>query len=1008
MPRTYVALDLETTGLNSEKDTIIEVGAVKYRDGQPVEEFDTLVNPGRPIPYEITLITGIRNEDVLGKPSFERIAVALERFVGSAAVVGHNIDFDLGFLRAKGLFIENQGLDTWELASVLVPARPSYSLGSLAVHFGIPSPAQHRALNDAVVTGQLFEILCERAGLLPKGVLAEIVRLVHRSSWPLGEIFTEAARAAGLSRVAASAPPLEQVVPSCSLFDAWQCAEQMTPNDQPAPVDVEELAAMLQPGGVFADLFPTYEHRPQQVQMLQVVAEAFNIGHHLMVEAGTGTGKSVAYLLPAIAYAAQNNDRVVISTNTINLQDQLFRKDLPDLRRVLERAWAQSEPFRATLLKGRSNYLCTERFEALRSQASLTTDELRGLVRVLCWLTQTETGDQAELSLPWQSDRSVWAQMSAASEGCSLDRCERELHGCCYFYRARKAAEAAHVIVVNHALLMADAATQNRVLPEYHRLIVDEAHHLENAVTEQLSFRADKFSLGTWLGALFSPGSGAGAGTAAKHPDRTFVPESQRSDSSQALSKDDPIGVRTGLLGDISQALRPHLPPHIFEPIQNAIIQTQADVAAARSRLEFFWQVIEEFVQDAVPRGERDEYDTRLRINSAVRAQPVWVDVEIAWDNLGVAWQSLMDDLDAVKVALQDVVTAFPEARQLERLTGELVGIIALLAETASMLETWVMRPDGNQVCWVEVNHGERQRRVALRMAPVHVGNLVQENILYRNDTVIFTSATLRTAGSFDYVRDRLAAVDADVTFVGSPFDYKESTLLFLPTDLPEPNMPAFQSVVENALLALAKALEGRTLALFTSYAQLKRTASAIGPALTQAGITVLAQGAGGSRHQLLETFKTSNKTVLLGTRSFWEGVDVVGPALSALVLVRLPFAVPSDPIVAARSETFDDPFHHYQVPDAILRFRQGFGRLIRSKTDRGVVVVMDKRVTSKTYGRLFLESLPECTVQQAPLMNLPQAAKAWVDAAEVPSGLDRSVAPLPADGRVVQAESRP
>ncbi len=995
MPRTYVALDLETTGLNPEKDAIIEVGVVKYRDGQPVEEFDTLINPGRPIPYEITLITGIRNEDVLGKPSFERIAVALERFVGSAVIVGHNISFDLGFLRAKGLFIENQGLDTWELASVLIPARPSYSLGSLAVHFGIPSPSQHRALNDAEVSGRLFEILCEHAGLLPKGVLAEIVRLVHRSNWPLAEVFMDAARAAGLNRVAASAPPLEQVVPSCSLFDAWQCAEPMTLNDQSTPVDVEELAAMLQPGGVFADLFPTYEHRPQQVQMLEAVAEAFNIGHHLMVEAGTGTGKSVAYLLPAIAHAAQNNDRVVISTNTINLQDQLFRKDLPDLQRVLERAWARSEPFRATLLKGRSNYLCTERFESLRSQTSLTNDELRGMVRILCWLTQTQTGDQAELSLPLQSDRTVWGQVSAASEGCSLDRCEREVHGRCYFYRARKAAEAAHVIVVNHALLMADAATQNRVLPEYHRLIVDEAHHLENAVTEQLSFRADRLSLGTWLSALFSPGSGVGAGNATRRPSTGPAGSAQDALWGQGadttapagFTQDAHVGVRTGLLGDISEALRPHLPPHIFEPIQNAIIQTQADVAAARSRLDFFWQVIEEFVLDAAPRGERDEYDTRLRINSAVRAQPVWVDVEIAWDNLGAAWQLLTDDLDAVKVALQDVLVAMPETRQLERLTGELVGIMARLAETAAALETWVMRPDGNQVCWVEVNNGERQRRPVLRMAPVHVGNLVQDNILFRNDTVILTSATLRTAGSFDYVRDRLAAVDADVTFVGSPFDYKESTLLYLPTDLPEPNMPAFQNVVENALVALAKALEGRTLALFTSYAQLKRTASAIGPALTQAGITVLAQGAGSSRHQLLETFKTSNKMVLLGTRSFWEGVDVVGPALSALVLVRLPFAVPSDPIVAARSETFDDPFHHYQVPDAILRFRQGFGRLIRSKTDRGVVVVMDKRVTSKGYGKLFLESLPECTVQQAPLMNLPQVAKAWVDASDASSG---------------------
>ena len=262
----------------------------------------------------------------------------------------------------------------------------------------------------------------------------------------------------------------------------------------------------------------------------------------------------------------------------------------------------------------------------------------------------------------------------------------------------------------------------------------------------------------------------------------------------------------------------------------------------------------------------------------------------------------------------------------------------------------------------------------------MHVGKLVQDNVLFKNETVIMTSATLRTAGSFDYVRDRLSAQDADTATVGSPFDYQESTLLYLPTDLPEPNAPGYQTAVEQTLIGLAKALDGRTLALFTSYQQLKRTSQAIGPALTEAGITVLSQGSGSSRHQILETFKGGNKTVLLGTRSFWEGVDVVGAALSALVLVRLPFAVPNDPVVAARSETFDDPFYHYQVPDAILRFRQGFGRLIRSKTDRGVVVVMDKRVTSKGYGKLFLESLPECTTHKGPLLNLPATARNWVE----------------------------
>ena len=464
-----------------------------------------------------------------------------------------------------------------------------------------------------------------------------------------------------------------------------------------------------------------------------------------------------------------------------------------------------------------------------------------------------------------------------------------------------------------------------------------------------------------------------------------------------ARGADGPTGARPrlGLLAEVSDALRKALPAHYFTPFHAIITQTQGDVQAARAHLEHFWQVMEEFVRDAAPRGERDEYEVKLRVTASVRAQPVWVDVEVAWDNLGVVWAVLNDHLDALFAAISEVAqNLVPDgegaasangesAGEVERLVGELANVRKRLFETYEGLEEWIMRPADNRVYWVETPN-ERgmpgRSRAILRQAPVHVGELVQESIFYRNDTVILTSATLRTGGSFDYVRDRLAAEDADVAFVGSPFDYRACTLLYLPSDLPEPNAPQFQAVVEQSLISLAKALEGRTLALFTSYAQLRRTAGAIGPALTAAGITVLSQAAGGSRHQLLETFKTTERTVLLGTRSFWEGVDVVGPALSALVLVRLPFAVPSDPVVAARSETFDDPFHQYQVPDAILRFRQGFGRLIRSKTDRGVVVVMDKRVTSKGYGKLFLESLPECTAQQAPLMNLAAAAKSWVD----------------------------
>jgi ATP-dependent DNA helicase DinG len=998
LPRTYVALDLETTGLNASRDAIIEVGAVKFTDGEPVDRYSTLVDPGRPIPYEITLLTGISDRDVAGKPRFDQVAGPLMRFAGRLPVVGHNVGFDLGFVRAQGLLAENAGLDTWELASILLPSLPSYSLGALATRFGLNVGSQHRALDDAQATGFLFLCLVDEVARLPRAVLLEINRLARDSDWPLARVFGEALEAAGLIRAERQESSLERLAPDSPLFQPQHGLDPLVPRDEVQPVEVEELAAMLRPGGLVSQAFPGYEYRPPQVAMLEAVAGAFNQGHHLMAEAGTGTGKSLAYLLPAIAYAVTNGTRVVVSTNTINLQDQLFKKDLPDLQRILGAAWGQPRPpglardsspcgappsrasghdtwvgrqdppFRAALLKGRSNYLCPRRFAGLKSRPSLSQDELRGIARVLVWLPRTQTGDQSELSLPTPSDRFVWSQIAADSQGCSLDRCQREMGGRCFLYRARKQAEAAHIVIVNHALLMADAATENRVLPEYHKLIIDEAHHLEDAVTDQLSFRADSYLLNQVFGALHSRGSGG----------------SSRGTHSEGAASAARGGSRSGgLLAEVQAMIRPpKIPEELVTVIQDHVLRLQADTEAVQRRLENFWEVLGDVLANLQPAAQgSNEYDVRLRITESTRSQPVWVEIEVSWDNLGVTWQTLLHRLDALRGGLADLREAGLEPAGLEGLIEDLEIAERNLAEFYMQIEAWVMKPAPNIVYWVEAGSDDRRgKRLTLRAAPLHVGPLVQQHILFRNDTVVMTSATLRTAGTFDYLRDRLYAHEADTVTVGSPFDYKGSTLLYLPSDLPEPNAPAYQTAVEQALIGLIRAMGGRTLALFTSNAQLRRTADAIRPALTQAGVTLLSQGSGGSRHQLLETFKTAERTVLLGTRSFWEGVDVVGQALSALVLVRLPFAVPTDPIVSARSESFDDPFYQYSVPDAILRFRQGFGRLIRSKTDRGVVVVLDRRIVSKSYGRLFMESLPECTVHKGPLANLPSAAADWIE----------------------------
>ena len=992
VPRTYVALDLETTGLNSNRDKIIEIGAVRFRDGKPVGQYSTLINPGRSIPYEIQQLTGISNADVAGQPRLDQVADQIMRFVGHNPVVGHNVSFDLDFMRARGLLTENVGLDTWELATILLPNQSGYSLGALAERFGLGLENHHRALDDALAAGHLFRRLCEEATQLPRPILLEISRLTQDSGWPLARVFVEALTAIGVTRIPRRGLSLKQLVPDSPMFRPLQTFDPLTPRENPAAIDVAELAGMLAPSGAVAQAFPGYEFRPPQLAMLEAVATAFNQSHHLMVEAGTGTGKSLAYLLPAIAFATKNGQRIVVSTNTINLQDQLFRKDLPDLQRILGQANAGSQkaergtpPFRAALLKGRGNYLCPRRFAALKARPNLTEDELRGIARILVWLPTTQTGDQSELSLPKPSDRFVWNQVSADNEGCSLERCQREMGGSCFFYRARRQAEAAHILVVNHALLLADAATDNRVLPEYHRLIIDEAHHLEDAVTDQLSFRADSYLLSQLLAAISPPGSDLSSRDAVQSSLKdSAVRQAHHPSKARALSHRNAArsSTKSGLLAEIQAGVRqPRLPKKLADTINDQVVQLQKDLEAVRFRADNFWDVLKDVMSELQPRAGRSEYDIRVRITDAVRQQPLWVEIEVSWENLALTWQQLLRRLETLHSALQELGASGLDPVGLDSLIEDLGLSGRRLTEFYAQMEAWVVKPDPNGVYWAEISASTRRfQRLTLRSAPLHVGPLVQKHIFFHNDTVVLTSATLRTAGSFEYLRDRLSAHDADTTTVGSPFDYQESTLLYLPSDLPEPTASGYQTAVEQALISLTRALGGRTLALFTSYAQLRRTARAITPALTEAGITVLSQSGGSSRHQILKSFKTDANTVLLGTRSFWEGVDVVGPALSALVLVRLPFAVPSDPVVAARSETFDNPFYDYSVPDAILRFRQGFGRLIRSKTDRGVVVVLDKRIQSKQYGQLFLDSLPECTVQRGPLVNLPSAARRWIE----------------------------
>jgi DNA polymerase-3 subunit epsilon/ATP-dependent DNA helicase DinG len=928
---SIVALDIETTGLDPQSDTILEIGAVRFNGHRIEAEWSTLINPRRPIPAFISQLTGITNEMVANAPVLRAVLSDLVSFAGDAPILGHNIRFDLSFMQKQGALTLNDSIDTYELAAILLPTAPRYNLGILAKSMGVLQPATHRALDDARATHAVYVQLYEKAKQLPIDMLAEFVRLSEPLEWGAGYVFSEILRARSREPIAAKSVPTRE---HAGIFTRPTGAEPtaLSSETAPQPLDVDACAALLEQDGPFAKQSPGYEYRPQQVAMLRSVAKAFSTSQHLLVEAGTGTGKSFAYLVPAALWAIRNNTRVVVSTNTINLQDQLIHKDIPDLCSTL------GLQLNATVLKGRGNYLCPRRLEILRHRGPENVDEMRVLAKVMVWLHENGSGDRSEINLNGPSERDVWSRISAEDEGCTTENCVKRTGGACPFFRAHQAAQSAHLLIVNHALLLTDVATGSRVLPDYNYLIVDEGHHLEAATTNALSFRVTENDLARLLHELG--------------------------------------GTSTGILGRFLNYVRNELQPSDYAAASSNAEKITDLAVRLEALLRRFFQSIDQFLDDRREGRPIGLYAQQERVQPATRTLPAWTEVEIAWDSAAETLKPMLDYLG--KLYQLGAEHAGEMSEDMEDVLSNLSNLFRRLTDTGAQIGDLVSKPDSDTVYWVE--YTPNGNRLALEAAPLHIGPLMEKYLWNEKSSVVVTSATLTTAGDFDYLRGRLNATDAEELAVGSPFDFKNSALLYLANDIPEPaDQNGHQKAVDSAIKQLARATGGRMLVLFTSYAQLKRTSQNIGAALAQDGIQVYEQGEGASDNTLLENFRGAEKAVLLGTRAFWEGVDIPGQALSVLVIVKLPFDVPSDPIIAARSETFEDPFNEYNLPEAILRFRQGFGRLIRTQTDKGVVAILDKRILTKKYGRAFLDSLPACNVKIGPAADLPRASVQWL-----------------------------
>ncbi|MGA9226070.1 MAG: ATP-dependent DNA helicase DinG [Mesobacillus sp.] len=932
MSQKYVVIDLETTGNSPKKgDRIIQIGAVVIENGKLTGQFASLVNPLQDIPVFIEELTGISDSMVKDAPLFSEIAPEITEMLKDAYFVAHNVLFDLSFLQDELLNAGCEGfygpvLDTVEMARILYPTADSFKLTDLAAKENLRHDRPHQADSDAYVTAELLLIMLEALNTLPHVTLKELAKLSEGLKSDLHLLFDEA-----LNHKEST---IEILPEDIEVFRGIALKKKISAEKTVhAKVDYPQTNAEKQ--RLLHKAFVQFESRQGQYEMMDIVYEAFSREGHALIEAGTGVGKSLGYLVPAAIYSLKNNKPVIISTYTTQLQEQLLSNDVPKLEAMF------NCQLNTALIKGRSHYISMARFEQSLKEVEENYDTALTKMQILVWLTQTETGDFDELNLSsggmlfWNKikyDRSMFLQTKQWDE-----------HD--FYKSALEKAKSANILITNHSMLLADIVTGSGTLPEYEYAVLDEGHQFEKAAGKYFGKSLDYMAVRLLLNQL-------------GHYEQT----------------------------------------QLFYKLESIMSSTGVD--HSESRMHTF--EINKLIADLV--YETDELfklaGMYARKTSKSKSSGSKIHTSLAPDHNNRIWTALKTTAERFYFLIKDLESALGQrlneamkislelSRDHQALLEEVVQVKSDLEGIRKTAKDVFIDTSSKYVRWIEADLRALQNSTSIFARPVYVADDIADIFFNKKRSVIVTSATLSVNQSFDFIKKELGIKTPILEKqIPSPFSYETQVKLVVPDDLPDIKSVSndeYVAAITEHIISIAEATKGRMLILFTSHEMLKKTYDLIKESGLLEEFVLIAQGiTAGSRTRLTRNFKRFEKAILFGTSSFWEGVDIPGEDLSCLIIVRLPFSPPDEPLTAAKcaliKENGGNPFSELSLPEAILRFKQGFGRLIRTSSDRGMIFIFDRRLLTTSYGQAFLGSIPEVKVKKGSISEIVEFIYDWL-----------------------------